>query len=464
MAHEFSLGCNGRGAQGIPGRKVPVDEQFRLVKETGLFDHFDRMPQPGEEAEYVRAAQKHELPIRTGLWSYAAGRDEARLERNLRLCREAGAECHDIMLLARHGEGRPVSDDEVRDFYLHAYDLAGRIGIEIGFEVHIYMWSEDFRRVNRVADAVRARGIPFNFVLDHSHVLLKVDNPEEQDVSGIRADVESGRLVIDPYQPGNVLDDWIARDMTVWLQVRPVSPAGPKNPGELKEEGHWGRACQYPFRRPRPGEWFHPWHAYRVEPCLEVVRRVLRRHRDNPESRLRWVTTDMIDMADYGGGVGYSLIEQNAAIAAWIRRTWSEIRDEEGPWGSYHAHVYYDPGTTRAAAESLRRRIDESFPVQIGRWHDEEVGPHSRSMFQVAFTRDQFAGFVPWLMQQRGGLSVLVHPNSGRPRDDHLHNALWLGPPLALKAEALPVEETPGERSPIVPNTAAHRRRAGAAV
>lgn len=328
MSFPFSLGCNGRGAQGVPGKGASVDEQFRLVKEAGVFDHFDRMPQPGEEAAYLRASQKYALPIRSGLWSYTAGRDEGVLEKNLRLCKEAGAEVHDIMLRTEHASGRTVSDDEVVDFYRRAWDAGERAGITIGFEVHIYMWTEDFRRVVPVANRVRQLGLPFNFVLDHSHVLLKVDNPEEQDVSGIRADVAAGRLIIDPYEPGNVLDEWIDADMTIWLQVRPVSPAGPKNPCELKSEGHWGRACQYPFKKPRPGEWVHPWSAYRVEPCKEVVRRVLRRHRDNPASRLRWITTDMIDMADYGGGVGYSLIEQNIAIAEWIRKTWAEIEAE----------------------------------------------------------------------------------------------------------------------------------------
>lgn len=327
MLGDISLGCNGRGAQGVPRQPLAIDEQFRLVKEAGVFDHFDRMPQPGQEAEYVRASQKHALPIRTGLWSYAAGKDEAQLEKNLRLSRETGAQCHDIMLRANHASGRAVTDDEVIAFYLLAYELGEKIGIQIAFEVHIYMWSEDFRRINLVAEKVRARGVPFNFVLDHSHILLKVDNAEEQDVSGIRKDVEAGRLVIDPYEEGNVIDDWIGQNTITWLQVRPVSPNGPKNLGELKESGHWGRACQYPFKKPRPGEWFHPWHAYRVEPCKEVVRRVLRHHLANPKaSRLRWLTTDMIDMADYGGGVDYSLIEQNIAIAQWIRDTWQALR------------------------------------------------------------------------------------------------------------------------------------------
>lgn len=36
----------------------------------------------------------------------------------------------------------------------------------------------------------------------------------------------------------------------------------------------------------------------------------------------------MLDMPGYGGGAKYSLIEQNAAIARWFRKTWQEIKSE----------------------------------------------------------------------------------------------------------------------------------------
>ncbi|MBL8378366.1 MAG: xylose isomerase [Burkholderiales bacterium] len=327
MLDGISLGCNGRGVQHIAGTPITVDEQFRLLKSAGIFDHFDRMPQPGQEREYVDAANRHGVPIRTGLWSYTIGKDEAQLEKNLRVCKDAGGEFHDIMPLTRHAAGHVVTDREALEFYLHAHEVAQKVGIGIGFEVHIYMFTEDFRRVMPLARAVRERGVPFNFILDHSHVLLKVENPEEQDVSGIREDVEAGRCIIDPYEEGNVLDEWIAEDMIPWLQVRPVSPAGPKNRWALTADGHWGRACQYPFVKPRPGEWHSSWHAWRVEPCKEVVRRVFRRHLTHAAtSPLRYLTTDMIDMPDYGDGARYSLFEQNVAIAQWLRKTYAEIK------------------------------------------------------------------------------------------------------------------------------------------
>jgi aromatic ring-cleaving dioxygenase len=120
---------------------------------------------------------------------------------------------------------------------------------------------------------------------------------------------------------------------------------------------------------------------------------------------------------------------------------------------SYHAHVYYDPTHSRGVADALRQRIGERFIVQMGRWHDVPVGPHTAAMYQVAFAPELFATFLPWLMLHRDGLDVLVHPNTLAPRDDHLRHALWLGDKRALKEEVLPVRIDAADESPIVPNT-----------
>lgn len=107
---------------------------------------------------------------------------------------------------------------------------------------------------------------------------------------------------------------------------------------------------------------------------------------------------------------------------------------------SYHAHIYYDVATTREVAEDLRARIAERFAVRLGRWHDVPVGPHPTPMFQVAFLPEVFPAFVPWLMLNRSGLTVLIHPNTGAPRDDHLVHALWLGSVLRLNEAVLPIK------------------------
>ena len=121
---------------------------------------------------------------------------------------------------------------------------------------------------------------------------------------------------------------------------------------------------------------------------------------------------------------------------------------------SYHAHVYFDPAATRDRAEALRAQIAERFSVQLGRWHEVPVGPHSAAMYQVAFAPQAFATFVPWLMLNRQGLDVLVHPNTLAPRNDHLVHALWLGKPLPLVDSVLPLRTE--HEDPVVPNTEPH--------
>lgn len=119
---------------------------------------------------------------------------------------------------------------------------------------------------------------------------------------------------------------------------------------------------------------------------------------------------------------------------------------------SYHAHIYFAGPKQRAAAEELRREIAQRFSVLLGRWHDRHVGPHVESMYQVAFSTSEFARLVPWLMLNRRGLSVLIHPNTGHPKSDHLEHAMWMGEILGVHGEPLPEHDDEPEAD-IIPNT-----------
>ena len=103
----------------------------------------------------------------------------------------------------------------------------------------------------------------------------------------------------------------------------------------------------------------------------------------------------------------------------------------------YHAHIYYDPAASRDRANRLRERAGERFPqATLGRWHDEHVGPHLQSMFQIAFPSEMLAAFVPWLMLNRDGLTILLHPETGNSYRDHTAHAAWFGAVLPLRLEA----------------------------
>jgi aromatic ring-cleaving dioxygenase len=102
----------------------------------------------------------------------------------------------------------------------------------------------------------------------------------------------------------------------------------------------------------------------------------------------------------------------------------------------YHAHIYYDPATSRGRAERVREAVAAQFPqARVGRWHDELVGPHPQSMYQVAFPSEMLAQFVPWLMLNRDGLTVLLHPETGDNLSDHSTHATWFGAVLPLRLD-----------------------------
>jgi aromatic ring-cleaving dioxygenase len=110
----------------------------------------------------------------------------------------------------------------------------------------------------------------------------------------------------------------------------------------------------------------------------------------------------------------------------------------------YHAHIYYDPQATRDRAEQLRARVAAEFPrAKLGRWHDELVGPHTQSMYQIAFPARELASFLPWLMLNRNGLSILLHPETGDDYRDHSTHAAWLGPALPLRLDVFSAQRTP---------------------
>jgi DOPA 4,5-dioxygenase len=109
----------------------------------------------------------------------------------------------------------------------------------------------------------------------------------------------------------------------------------------------------------------------------------------------------------------------------------------------YHVHVYYAP-STRGPAAQLREQVAAAFPsATLGRWHDAAVGPHPQSMYQIAFPAELLGSLLPWLMLNRGGLTVLLHPETGNDYADHTDHAIWFGGILPLRLDVLSGFRTP---------------------
>ena len=98
----------------------------------------------------------------------------------------------------------------------------------------------------------------------------------------------------------------------------------------------------------------------------------------------------------------------------------------------YHAHIYYD-AETRARASQLRETIAATLGVEVRELSDAPRGPHPVPQFRFSFTPAQFEKVVPWLMLNRQGLDVLVHPLTHNSYDDHSRYAVWLGSPVTLR-------------------------------
>jgi DOPA 4,5-dioxygenase len=96
--------------------------------------------------------------------------------------------------------------------------------------------------------------------------------------------------------------------------------------------------------------------------------------------------------------------------------------------------VYFDEKTLEQARE-LCQHAARLFGVAMGRVHQKPVGPHPWWSCQLSFDSAQFEKLIPWLDENRGELTVLVHGVTGNDLEDHTTHASWLGEPVELTLE-----------------------------
>ena len=112
------------------------------------------------------------------------------------------------------------------------------------------------------------------------------------------------------------------------------------------------------------------------------------------------------------------------------------MNDQTPRINGYHAHVYYDTDS-RASAEKLATAITEKFAVELGGFFDEPTDPHTLPNLQIIFSTAEFASVMPWLMLNRRGLNMLIHPLTDDSVRDHDTDCAWLGTPVPLKLHVL---------------------------
>lgn len=324
MSKDFLVGCTYNFTQ--PQDRVTPLERFQKVRDTGAFDYINWLPPRPLIDACIKASEQTRIPMTTGNCGLQLGRDEDRLGALLEDAGRVDMKLLNVMLNTYAADGHELTDVEITDAYKKGMDLGARHGVEVSFEVHVDCWTESYKRVTPFVKALRAENIKVNVTLDYSHVVFKIANPAEQRISGIEEDVAAGRIVLDPFMPGSLCEEWLALDVISFAQFRPVSPHNPRNVWARNEDGSMPRGIMYPITRPGEGEWHSPWHAFELATCKEAFRHVLRYHLSHKTSPLKYVITEMIARADYGLNAKFSLLEHNAECARWIRKEWAYLK------------------------------------------------------------------------------------------------------------------------------------------
>ena len=331
MTNELLFGIQTNGIKHAHADPMPdIDTRFAMVRDAGVFDYVDKTPDPHEIEDFLEASAKYGLPVRAGGWFYALGADEALLEKNLQTSKELGSIVHNTQIKLHHAKGHVVTDEEVVEAYLRAAELGERYRCVPCFEVHVNMWSEDFPRVARVGRWVEAQGVEFNMTLDHSHVIFKIDNPDEQKIFDTDKRIADGDLILDPFAKGNVISEWLEAGWVRHCHARAAIPNNPKNITGQHPDGGVGRGIQYPFKKPAEGAYHAEWNEDLLEPWKEGIRLLMRHHARDPESKLGQISTEFIPGPDYGEGCRYSLFEQAITCVEWMRETWAATIAEVG--------------------------------------------------------------------------------------------------------------------------------------
>ena len=321
------IGINIDGVLVHDGLMTPkAATRFAWIRHSGAFDYVEKNIDPTEDfTPYFALVEQYGLPIGVFGGIFCAGVDEPRMRWGLATGGRLGARLFNMQLYARHADGHALSDDEVIRFYAEAMEHGTRAGCLPSLEVHVDMWSEDFRRVGRIGERLAQMGIPLRLTLDHSHLIYKIGHAAELALSGLDDAPDGARDLLAPDGEATLYRQWLEAGWVVHAHTRSVAPGVSHNAAMNRKRGQPGRAIQYPFVQPPPGTFHADWQAERLQPWKDAVRDLLRWMQAHPERAPQQVSCEFIPFPDYGGGGRYSIWENNVACAHWLREEWAAL-------------------------------------------------------------------------------------------------------------------------------------------
>ena len=96
---ELKLGITEKGIVHKDHNPFDLDTRFRMVKESGVYDYYDKTPEdPALFDDYMAASEKYDIPIRAGGWFYELGKDEQLFRDILELSSRIGSKVHNTQV------------------------------------------------------------------------------------------------------------------------------------------------------------------------------------------------------------------------------------------------------------------------------------------------------------------------------------------------------------------------------
>ena len=327
MSQPFSIGINIDGVldhDGLPA--LSIDQRFDWIANAKVFDYVEINPGVDEDfMPYIRASERVGVPIKVMGGIFCIGPDVFRGFASVN--RQAGAlgcRVFNCQVFSRNSAGADVTLDEMGQFYLEALAIGEKNGCRPSLEVHVDMWAENFARVSELGEWLAQRGAPLYLTLDHSHLIFKIDNPQQLAKSGLAGELDLGHALLHPDSADNFYAQWLERGWIAHAHTRSVQTNGAPNV-LASIQGQPGRGIQYPFVQAPEGTYYQAWDESELTTWKRAVEKLLEWKKAHPDTGFNQISCEFIPFPDYGGGARYSIMQQNIACAHWLRQLISEI-------------------------------------------------------------------------------------------------------------------------------------------